>query len=524
MLKIITLDGQKKTEILVLSFFLLLNFATTGGHQYSIDDTKYFLITENIVVNQSFMLDPNSPSLDVIYNGEGEKTFTDFQFLKYVNEEGIIGKGERSGHAKSVWMEKNPIVAFYFEAPPLLPILAVPLYYLATITSSNPIPILMFFTNTIILSLTSLMIFKFGLHYFRSNKIAFVLSLVFLVTTFVWPLNTGMMLRPLASLMVILGVYFVETSNAESRFKIVIAGLCIGFSLLAHVAALILLPILIAYGIYKLRKNKKQVALLLISFFVVMMIQAYTNEARFGSVTDFGFGLGQDISNNKYLRGVWIYLIGLDGAVPIYAPLLIMIPLALYIAWKKNRSFVLLVTICFAITYLFHGTQWAWGLGGWGARYFTIILPLLIIPLGFVIQKYAQSNIFRISFVSLAVFGFFSAIVGKLVWWVYAYYIFGGSFLLHEKIDSTARGLLQNYNLEYSKITLHLGFLNTDFIQNFQHGYFGGLAPCVYDLYIYCELGVILFIITLGALSVISYILLRSLFNQEESIRMIRSD
>jgi len=202
---------KKKHLFLVLTFFLLLNFATSGGHLYSIDDVWYFLHTESLVLNQSTLLDPNSPNA---------LKLTDEEMLKYNQAR----QSRRQGIERN---EDTPLIPYQTDASLLLPFLATPLYYVAALTNSNPVNVLGYFPNSIILSLISLTIFLTGLHYFRSARISFVLSLCFLVTTYVWAYNTGMMLRPLAALLVILGFYFMITSKNE-LFRPIFAGIFTG--------------------------------------------------------------------------------------------------------------------------------------------------------------------------------------------------------------------------------------------------------------------------------------------------------
>ena len=56
MQKIPQLFINRKLEILILCFFLSLNFATTGGHEYAFDDLLYFMHAENLILNQSLIL------------------------------------------------------------------------------------------------------------------------------------------------------------------------------------------------------------------------------------------------------------------------------------------------------------------------------------------------------------------------------------------------------------------------------------------------------------------------------------
>ena len=83
---------KKKYLFLVLTFFLLLNFATSGGHLISIDDVQYFLHTENIALNQSLEINPNSPSASVLIDDE---QFKEYQKNIIITK---IGNGHKAPH------------------------------------------------------------------------------------------------------------------------------------------------------------------------------------------------------------------------------------------------------------------------------------------------------------------------------------------------------------------------------------------------------------------------------------------
>jgi len=145
---------SRKFLFLVLAFFLTLNFATSGGHLFSIDDSKYFLHTENLFFEKSLELNPFSPSAKYIQSEEG------FKHTQQVNYR-FQGKE---------WNEETPLEPFFDWSNLLISFFTLPLYYISFATSTNAITNLSFFTNSIILSLVSLMIFLLSMNYFHSKK------------------------------------------------------------------------------------------------------------------------------------------------------------------------------------------------------------------------------------------------------------------------------------------------------------------------------------------------------------------
>lgn len=497
---------SRKIELLIFGFFLLLNFATSGGHEYAFDDLLYFMHAENLALNQSMLIHPyKTPSAwDDIFEDRGEFTLRDQQ-EKYFRYQEIP------------YDEKTPLAPFGSASSLLLPFLTIPLYYSAIIFSLKPVTVLTFFSNSIILSLVSLMIFKSCLVLFSSKKISFVLSLVFMITTFVWSYNTGMMLRPLAALLVVLGFYFLISINAESKFKPMLAAFCIGFSLLASSSSIILLPGLFVFGIFRTSKNKNQIILFVASFILIMIIQALINDSRFGSFSDFGFGGFQGLQTHQDYEGLYGYFTSLAWGVPIHFPLFVFFPIALFLIWKKDKSQSLLFLYCFAATLFFYGTLpvpglWQ-GAPGWGPRYFTTILPLLVISLGFVINQYNQKKIFKISFIGFAGFGFFMSLMGKLVWAIYGFYTYGEGVMKSNLIAN--RMFLHSYNLEYTPLNFHLQVLKEGYMERFVNGSGGGLAPCNYDLYVLCKIGEFPFILLLIGCGFLAFLVIRELYKSK---------
>ncbi|MBS3168835.1 hypothetical protein J4216_06920 [Candidatus Woesearchaeota archaeon] len=462
------------------------------------DDVQYFLHTENLALNHSIKIDPESPSASKLFNTE---TLRQIQ-------------GKQYGYQGREWTEKAQLSPYYDASSLLLPFLTVPLYYLALVTSINPVAVIGFFTNSVILSLTSFIIFITCMHFFRNGKISFILATAYILTTYVWSYNTGMMLRPLAGLLFTLGFYLIVSKN-KNYFRATIAGSCIGLTILASIASIIVVPGLVLLGIFYFYKNKNQLVLFLGGFTIFGIIQIILNKIRFNSYVDFGFGPHQTTQLHNHIDGIIGYIFSLGWGIPFNAPLLILFPVAIYLIWRKNKVISIFLVYCFSITWIFHGTEvspiWS-GYGGWGPRYFTVILPLLVISIGFVLKEFNQSKLFKIGFVSLMVFGFLISLMGKLVWYMYGY-AYGWGVLKTHLLNNAWEQI--NYNIQYAPVSLHIMALSSSYIQNLKGPLSGGLAwglaPCQLDFYIYCKFGIIPFIIIMMFMLVIGYLVIKEL-------------
>jgi len=245
-----------------------------------------------------------------------------------------------------------------------------------------------------------------------------------------------------------------------------------------------------------------------------MLIQAALNVERFDSVFEFGYPKFA----HSFTDGLVGYIFSFGWGLPFNAPLLIFVPISIYILFSSKNNeykfFGITLAYCLFAIWIFNGTIlspfWS-GFGAWGPRYFTTIMPLLIISLGFVIKHFSNSNIFKTTFLGLAIFGFFVNFIGKLVWYMYGYSYGWGVLKTHLMENGWER---MNYDLMSSPLALHLLTLNSGYVQGVGGlgGNLGwGLAPCPYDLYVYCEFGIFPFIAILLSLSCIGVLLLKFL-------------
>jgi len=172
-------------------------------------------------------------------------------------------------------------------------------------------------------------------------------------------------------------------------------------------------------------------------------------------------------------------------------------------------------SIVFSLKIIIDSLYFWSGYGASGPRYFTTILPLLILSLGFVLEKYSNKKIFKFSFIGLAVFGFFVSFVGKLVWYMYGY-SYGWSVLKTHLIENG--WLLSNYDIRYTPLTKNLMVLFTNYVQNiptpYNYNIARGLAPCQIDFFIYCNLGVLPFLVILISLGILGFFILKILRNE----------
>lgn len=425
--------------MLVLCVFLILNFASTGGHFDTHDGIFYFLVAENVVLNQSIKVDPNSPSVKTLEFEQIIENFVRF----WVPE---IYKNYQDG-------EKIP---FFMPGGIIGPLLAVPAYLLASVTNTEPTNVVPFFTNTVIIALTSLVIFLTSKDIFKSYKIGFILALVFNCTTFVWPYNTTFFLQPALALTLITSVYFIVKNNQKHKFfNFALAGFFLGLSTLMHPSSVILIPGFLAYGIIK-SKSLKESGIFVSVFIGITIIQLAVNYLKYGSITDFGYNTIGVVSEHGNWEGVIGLLFSPGWGIIFYFPLIVLLPLIFSKIFHKDKAWLFLVIYSFVTVWIFFGTEatphWS-GFGGWGPRYFIPILPLLVISLGYLFNQMTKN--YKIIFIVLASIGFFVNLLGKLVWYMAGYsYGWGVERLLEKENSFSYFAWVPNYSpiIEHLKV------------------------------------------------------------------------
>jgi hypothetical protein len=527
--------------LLVICFFLIVNLISTGAHSDWNDGIATFVVTENMALRNSAMLHSDVPSIQELYG----KTYTQ----------------------QNLSSMPPP---FYTQRSLLLSAVAVPFYYAAVIFSFSPVTVVAFFLNPLIIALTSLVIFFFLLELYASKRIAFVLSLVFNVCSFIWPYNTSLYPQPLQSLCIITAAFLIYKSvhhsyhhhgltficnyltdarnhknnkrsdnsnkNRNGIYFAGLGGLFLGLSVFAHPSSIIIIPGFIVYTFFMLMKprNKKTVLIsFLISLSLVLIFMGIVNYWRFGSFTEFGyFWYG-----SAYVHSGWEGLLGLwlspgFGTI-FYFPISVLLPLAIKYLYKENRWLFFLVVYIIIVNWLFVGTlsydepiSWS-GAFAWGPRYFIPILPFMILPFGTLLTHHLKGSrrlllfALKLSTIILLCFaGFVVNLVGKLVWVSYVFIYMWDRMVIWQKAANYWN--IVAWNPFYSPIVLHMRVLMDNYVSSIQPEYYHatfwhwatyGLAPCSYDLYIFCKFGLGPVLASSGVVVILGFLIMRNRYD-----------
>jgi hypothetical protein len=520
---------SKKLVALIFSFFLLVNIVSSGGHFDWWDGMETFFVTESMVLKHTAKVDPSVPSIAEL-NFDINYTINTNKILQ--NENSLNGTD----------MKIEPV---YTVRSLILSAIAVPFYYAALLFSVSPIALIGLFLNSIIISAICLVIFCFSFDLYRSKKLAFVLSLVFGVCSFIWPYNTTFWVQPLQALTLILGTYYIHKSlhynpsfichyfskppnNKTGIYFAILGGLFLGLSIFAHPTSIIFLPGFILYFFIVARrrnKNSKIFVYFLIALVITISLAGLVNYLRFDSFTEFGYGSFSSLEMHDGWRGLVGLIISPGAGLVFFFPLAILLPWGFKYLTNQNKGLAILFAYIIIINWIYVGTlsfdfepfSWSGGVA-WGPRYLIPILPFIALAIGSVFMKLSQRlNLKVIAIASLSIAGFIVNLLGKLVWYQYGI-MYGWE---RESLSTLPNSIdIMTWNPYYSPIILHAKALIDGYVGTIQPEMYDGtswnwvaygLAPCSIDGYIYCTFGSIFIVIILLITAFIAVVLMKEI-------------
>lgn len=254
-----------------------------------------------------------------------------------------------------------------------------------------------------------------------------------------------------------------------------------------------------------MRRNKKSLIPFLVTLSIALFFMGLVNYLRFGSFTEFGYGsYFGTLSYNAGWTGLPGLLASPGKGLIFYFPVALLLPLAFKYMYRENNRLFFLIVYIISVHWLYFGTLddtesrfWS-GAMAWGPRYLVPVLPFITLVLGTLLARPKKGRLLlRASLLILCVAGFVVNLPGTLVWSEYGTIYAWDKEGLNRFPDSLE---LIAWNPTYSPIILHTKALMDDYVHGiFKEQYLNtgwhyityGLAPCSYDLYIFCKFGII---------------------------------
>jgi len=254
-----------------------------------------------------------------------------------------------------------------------------------------------------------------------SFSISFILSMFFGLCTMAWHYADATFSEPLLALELLGAVYYIfKTSETKRMLDIAIAALFVGLLMFTKAMSFIVIPVLAIYALYTGIKNKDKK--FVVTFFSIVAVfaalLAWFNFIRFGSIFETGYGreaTGFRVGNSVMVLvyKIFRHLFSLDKGFFIYNPILLASLFALRQYYKKEKV-LFFVTLGMSSIYIITlSLTRASQFESWGPRYFLILVPFFILPIGYLLEKRKKLIYCIIAF--LFVFSFLLNLASVLV-------------------------------------------------------------------------------------------------------------
>ena len=373
---------------------------------------------------------------------------------------------------------------------------------------------------------------------------AFALGLIFTGCSFILPYNNSLFPQPLQALCLITAVFFLYKSRHHGhsficnfiRHEITndkqgviysgLAALFFGMSIFTSPISGLFIPAFVIYSFIYLRRNRRLLLCFLVLLGLLLIIVGFVNYVRFGSFTEFGYGSGYGAFS--YNRG-WTGLVGLwlspGKGLILYFPLVLFLPIALKFMYRHDKSLVFFTIYIVIAIWLYFGTLepynesrfWS-GAPAWGPRYMIPALPFFVVLLGGLLKPYQNVkvkffNAMKLSLIIVCMASFIVNLPGILVWSEYGV-LYAWT---QEKLGNNAMEIV-TWDPKYSPIVQHIKILSEGYISDIPVATYRdtawdyvtyGLAPCKYDLYIFCMFGFVSFMMLVATAIVLAIIILK---------------
>ncbi|HEX2324538.1 MAG TPA: phospholipid carrier-dependent glycosyltransferase, partial [Chloroflexota bacterium] len=225
-------------------------------------------------------------------------------------------------------------------------------------------------------------------------------TLVFGLATLAWPYARADFAEPLQAFSVLLAFYaLIRWRRRPGPGWATLAGLAAGLALLTKAASAVLLLPLGAYFLYALwqwrhaglRALLRDALAAGIPFALCALAQAGLNLARFGSVTEFGYG---DEPRTGFVTplatGISYLLLSPGKGLFLFAPPVLLGLAGLLLLGRRYPLEAGTAFLLFLAQLLYFGRWWAWhGDWSWGPRYLVVTVPLLMLGWGAVLSAWA---------------------------------------------------------------------------------------------------------------------------------------
>lgn len=220
-----------------------------------------------------------------------------------------------------------------------------------------------------------------------NQKSSLLLSMIFAVGTTTWSTaSQAFWQHGPSQLMIIISLFYLISSFEDGNiYSIVLSGLFIALSVAVRPSNIIFLLVTFGCLLYK-KWSVDRILLYSISPILIGGLLAYYNYSIFHDIRGFYSDQGYNSFTGDFLEGLAGVLVSPSRGLFIYSPIFLFIVHGVYVWFKEGRKYIpvlyTLSLICiFLHVLLISKFKVWWGGYVYGPRYFTDVLPFLIILL-----------------------------------------------------------------------------------------------------------------------------------------------
>jgi hypothetical protein len=347
--------------LLLLAVYLM----TMGGHTYSIDDEGY-LAGSRSLLHGTVELDQQSDftgKIAAIRSVDGEWTSIAAIGVLVLDAPGVaLGRVASFGFPAD---QREDVIRLGFLA-----------------------------TNSVLTSLTGMVLFFLCRRLGSSRKGATVLALAFGLGTFAWPHSATGFSEPGTALLLTLAMLVSVRWWEERSWRLAaLVGLLAGCVGLTRVTTFLFLPVFLLAGIvgrarFDRRETLRQSIAFGVGFFGAFVVFAANSYIRFGK-------LGAGYSGLELVTPFYTGLFGLflspGKGLIFYAPIVIVVLFGLRQSYLANRRYALVVLAIMTLHLVVYSRLVFWsGDDAYGPRYLIPVLPICIALLAPVLETGRQ--------------------------------------------------------------------------------------------------------------------------------------
>jgi hypothetical protein len=387
--------------VLFLFFFSIYAFTMSGTIQYG-DEIEKYRVAQSIVERQDFSFRPTAMR----------------------NVAGV------SGRTYSIYELGQTLL----EVP--LYVLGKVIYCFFPLPDVNWITMLVVgFLNPILVALAGVVLFKVCSSLGFRYQTSLVLTILFGFGTILWPYSSGFTREPLLTLLLLLSFYTAYLFKTEANVRwLLAAGIIAGYLVFSKFIHAMVIPFLMLYIAFLILENSERagadawgttvdiargLGLFVLPALLFLGLQGLYALVRFGSVFsgiagtrdapwDWILLLLSQSSPNSAVIGL---LLSPEKSIFLYSPPVILLLVA-WFKWlehQKAEALLFLGLIAVEFGAVLGRPDWNGGTW-WGPRYLVQITPLLIIPVGILLES--------------------SNRVTRKIWWAVATWLFAVGLLV----------------------------------------------------------------------------------------------